>query len=120
MLSRIRNFVTTGTKAPNANLEVDVRHTADARVAGSAQIVDVREPSEWAEGHIPGAIHIPLGDLPRMAVTLDRARPVITVCRSGHRSLVALDPLREEGITSARSLAGGMKAWQAAGQPVER
>lgn len=120
MLNRFLNLVTTGTKAPDPNLEVDVQQTADARAAGSAQVVDVREPSEWAQGHIPGAIHIPLGDLPGRAATLDRARPVITVCRSGNRSLVALDPLREAGITNARSLAGGMKAWQAAGQPVER
>lgn len=119
MLNRILNLV-ANAQSPDPNLEVDVQQTVDARTSGTVQIVDVRESSEWKEGHIPGAIHMPLGDLPRRAAKLDPSRPVITVCRSGNRSMVALDPLREAGITDARSLAGGMKAWQAAGQPVER
>jgi rhodanese-related sulfurtransferase len=120
MLRQLLGRNAADKQALDASREVDVRQAADARSAGTAQIVDVREPDEWAEGHIPGAIHIPLAILARQAANLDPTRPVITVCRSGNRSLVALKPLRAAGFTDARSLAGGMKAWQAAGQPVER
>jgi rhodanese-related sulfurtransferase len=120
MLDRLLNRSSAGVGAIDQALEVDVRQTAQARVTGGAQIVDVREPDEWREGHIPGAIHIPLGKLAVRAGALDPARPVITVCRSGNRSLVALAVLRDAGITAAKSLAGGMNAWRSAGQPVER
>ena len=120
MLSRFLNRGQPGSGGPGDASEVDVAQTVDARAAGATQIVDVREPEEWADGHIPGAVHIPLGLLAFRKGELDPMRPMITVCRSGNRSLVALDVLRETGITDAKSMAGGMKAWQAAGQPVER
>lgn len=119
MLNRIVNW-SSGFRAADTALEVDVHQTARARSVGAVQIVDVREPAEWAEGYIPGALLIPLGDLAARTGELEPARPVIAVCRSGNRSLTALDVLRDAGITDAKSLAGGMKAWQAAGQPVER
>ena len=99
--------------------EVDVAEAARARAAGTAQLVDVREPDEWAEGRIPGAVHIPLGDLPARAGEVDPTRPVIAVCRSGRRSLAAADALLAAGFAEAASLAGGMIAWREAGQPVE-
>jgi rhodanese-related sulfurtransferase len=120
MLNRIVHRNSAGSGALDEAREVDVRHTAHARATGRVQIVDVREPDEWQAGHVPGAIHIPLGALAARRGELDPARPVITVCRSGNRSLVALDVLRDAGITDAKSLAGGMIAWQAAGQPVAR
>lgn len=120
MLNRLMNGGQASARAPEATPEVDITQAARARSAGTAQIVDVREPEEWADGHIPGAVHIPLGALGQRTGELDPVRPVITVCRSGNRSLVALDVLREAGITDAKSLAGGMKAWQSAGHPVER
>ena len=100
--------------------ETDVTHTAQAREDGSAQIVDVREPEEWAEGHIPGAIHIPLGELAARTGELDSGQPAIVVCRSGRRSLYGAETLLQAGFGDAKSLAGGMVDWEAAGQPVER
>lgn len=100
--------------------ETDVAQAAEARAKRTAQIVDVREPDEWAEGHIPGAVHIPLGELPLRQHELDRTQPVITVCRSGNRSLVAADQMIAARFRDVKSMAGGMKAWTAAGQPVER
>jgi len=100
--------------------ETDVAHAAQARADGSAQIVDVREPEEWAEGHIPGAIHIPLGELPGRAGELDASQPAIVVCHSGKRSLYGAEMLLQAGFGEAKSLAGGMVDWEAAGQPVER
>ncbi|WP_026543551.1 rhodanese-like domain-containing protein [Arthrobacter sp. 35/47] len=80
------------------------------------QILDVREDFEVAQGTIPGALHIPLGDLGARLSELDRAVPVIAVCRSGNRSATAADALNQAGFT-ADTMAGGMTAWQEAGLP---
>ncbi len=82
----------------------------------SAQIVDVREDSEVAQGRIPGSLHIPLGQLGVRMGELDRQRPVIAVCRSGNRSGFATTLLVSAGYT-CDNMAGGMLAWQSAGLP---
>lgn len=104
----------------NSTPETDVASVVQALDAKSAQIVDVREHNEWNEGHIPGAIHIPLGELPARLTELDSQRPVITVCRSGRRSLKAAEQLLAGGFQDAKSLAGGMIDWTKSGQRVER
>lgn len=106
--------------ADGAVPETDVASTQQARENGTAQIVDVREPGEWAQGHIPGAIHIPLGSLAMRAKDLDPGRPVIAVCRSGNRSLTAAEILLRSGFTDAKSMAGGMNSWSARKLPIER
>jgi len=80
------------------------------------QILDVREDFEVAEGMIPEALHIPMGDLNRRLNELDRSRPVIVVCRSGNRSARVADALNTAGYT-ADTMTGGMIAWQRAGLP---
>jgi rhodanese-related sulfurtransferase len=84
------------------------------------QVIDVRERDEWYSGHMPEATLVPLSELEQRRNELDPARPVVIVCRSGRRSLVAARYLAHSGFAAARSLAGGMIAWAAAGQPVER
>ena len=106
-------------QAPQAP-ETDVATTARERAAGAIQIVDVREPDEWATGHIPGSVLIPLGELAARRGELDPARPVVVVCRSGSRSLTGADVLLGAGFKDAKSMAGGMIAWAEAGHPVER
>lgn len=101
-------------------LETDIAQVNEARNDGTTQIVDVREPEEWAGGHIPGAIHIPLGQLAQATRKLDASRPVVTVCRSGNRSLTAVKVLNNAGFGDAKSMAGGMSAWVSAGHPVKR
>ena len=85
------------------------------------QIVDVREPDEYTGelGHIAGARLIPLGDLPRRLATLDQARPVVTVCRSGGRSAQAVTLLEKAGFTKTANLAGGMLEWRDHGLPID-
>jgi rhodanese-related sulfurtransferase len=100
--------------------ETDVATVVAAQAAGPITIVDVREPDEWRGGHIAGAKHIPLGDLPRRATEVDASRPVVTVCRSGRRSLDAVRILQAAGVADVKSMAGGMIAWQEAKQPVAR
>ena len=80
-------------------------------------LVDVREPPEWAIGHIEGATLIPLRDLPGRLSEIDQAKPVVTICHHGIRSLHALDFLQSQGYENVRSLAGGMDAWSATVDP---
>ncbi|PRZ11880.1 rhodanese-like domain-containing protein [Nesterenkonia sandarakina] len=83
----------------------------------TVQIVDVREDDEVAVGVIPGAVHIPLGQLSALLAELDSAREIITVCRSGKRSLHAAQVLAGEGFSVA-SMRGGMNQWSAENHPI--
>ncbi|MDI3298616.1 MAG: HesA/MoeB/ThiF family protein [Bacillota bacterium] len=85
-----------------------------------AQLVDVREPWEFAEMRIPGARSIPLEELPARAGELEPGRPLIAVCFSGPRSARAVRLLRDRGFAEAYNLAGGLLAWELAGLPLER
>jgi rhodanese-related sulfurtransferase len=82
----------------------------------TACILDVREDFEVAEGMIPGALHIPMGQLQARLTELDPAMPVIAVCRSGNRSAAVAEALNGAGYT-ADTMAGGMIAWTRAGLP---
>lgn len=88
---------------------------------GVAQIVDVREPAEFTDalGHIAGAQLLPLSVLAARQDSLDRARPVVAVCRSGARSAQATVLLQKAGFADVANLAGGMLRWRALGLPVE-
>lgn len=81
--------------------------------AGDApMIIDVREPFEYEEGHIPAAVLLPLGELPRRLSELDRERETVFVCRSGNRSGMATAWLRRQGYGNVRNMLGGMLAWE--------
>jgi len=101
-------------------------HALEDRLAnheqGALQVIDVREPSEFVDtlGHIPGAHLMPLSELALHADTLDKNRPVITVCRSGARSAQATVLLKKVGFDRVANLAGGMLRWRAEAMPVER
>lgn len=81
------------------------------------QIVDVREPFEWQAGRIEGAQHIPMGEIPARCDEIDTAKPLLAVCRSGHRSAEVTEFLRGKGFNIA-NLEGGMKAWVKVGLPI--
>lgn len=93
---------------------------ASARQERGAVLVDVREDSEWQDGHVRGALHVPLDALPQRLGELDRNQEVITVCRSGNRSAFAADTLLKAGFPRVSSLAGGTVAWTEQGLPVSR
>ena len=80
--------------------------------------LDVREPSEWEEVHIPYATLIPLGELTARLSEIPKNQNIVIVCRSGNRSAVARNLLLRSGFTSVTSMAGGMSTWQAQGHPV--
>jgi rhodanese-related sulfurtransferase len=87
-----------------------------------ALVLDVREQSEWADGHITKAKHIPLGQLKDRLSDLEKFKnkPIVAVCRSGNRSGSACGILKKAGFDNVHNLAGGMMAWQQAGLPREK
>lgn len=107
-------------QAPPIPSEISVAQFDGACGAPDTQLLDVRWPDEWTEGHAPRAVLIPLDELLERKGELDPTRPVVTVCRSGRRSLAAAELLLGAGFPDVRSLAGGMIAWREAGLPVER
>lgn len=80
-------------------------------------VLDVREPQEWTAGHISGATHIPLNDLPTRVGELDPQTPTLVVCHVGGRSAVATQWLQAQGH-DVTNLDGGMDAWEAAGRTI--
>ena len=85
-------------------------------------LIDVREDSEWAAGHAARAIHISKGVIERDIETKvpQKNSRLVLYCGSGSRSLLATDSLTKMGYSNVNSLAGGMKAYQAAGLPSEK
>ena len=80
-------------------------------------LIDVREDAEWDAGHLPGALHIPLGELPqRLSEIATQADPVF-ICRSGGRSMAACQMALRANIRSPANLEGGMMAWAATIDP---
>lgn len=82
-------------------------------------ILDVREPDEWVAGHIAGALHIPLQQLPSRLADIPAERDVIVVCHMGGRSAMATQWLRRQGRARTINLSGGMDAWEGRHLPVE-
>jgi rhodanese-related sulfurtransferase len=82
-------------------------------VSESAQFLDVRQPGEVAGGTLPGAVNIPLDELPRRTAELDRLRRTVVLCRSGGRSSQAAELLTSIGFTEVVNLTGGLLAFEA-------
>lgn len=96
--------------------EVTVAELAAAQAAGEL-VVDVREPEEYVQGHVPGAVLMPLATVPARYPELPRDRTVYVVCAVGARSMQAAQYLAKLGY-DARNVAGGTNDWTAAGNPV--
>jgi len=80
-------------------------------------LLDVREPDEWAAGHVEGAQHIPMNDIPRRTAELDQDTDLVVVCKVGGRSAQVTAYLNQQGYR-ATNLDGGMLAWAAARRPM--
>lgn len=100
--------------AANYPLEISVDEAATKRDQG-AFILDVRQPEEWQEAHIPGSTLIPLGDLPNRVNEVPKDQEVVVVCRSGNRSQSGRDILLNAGYTTVTSMDGGLNDWKASG-----
>jgi|SRR5579875_1312731 len=95
----------------------DVPSVAASDLTDDVLLLDVREPDEWAAGHAPDALHVPLGDIPARLDELPGDRDVVVVCHAGGRSLRATAWLNQNGYP-CRNLVGGMVAYAAAGRPL--
>ncbi|MCU1455513.1 MAG: hypothetical protein JWN46_3659 [Acidimicrobiales bacterium] len=96
--------------------EIDVAEAARRHAAGSP-VIDVREPDEYVEGHVPGAPLVPLGEVVERIDEIPTEGEVLVICKSGGRSRRAAEHLRGQGI-DAVNIAGGTMAWIDAGHPV--
>jgi rhodanese-related sulfurtransferase len=105
------------TPAAAETNEVD-REEARALLENGAQLIDVRVGHEWEAGHIAGATHLPLEELPERVGELDRERPVVLYCRGGTRSTMATDALSEAGYDAVK-LQEGIVGWSEAELPLE-
>ena len=96
---------------------VDARTQAEA---GGAILVDVREESDWREGHAEGATHLSRGiiELEIEEQILDVTKPIICYCGGGSRSALVAESLQKMGYENVRSMAGGLRAWKDAGLPM--
>jgi rhodanese-related sulfurtransferase len=83
-----------------------------------AYVLDVREPEEYAEGHVPGAVLMPMGSVPARYEELPQGETVYVVCAVGGRSMQVARYLDQAGY-DVRNVAGGTRDWIAAGFPVE-
>jgi glyoxylase-like metal-dependent hydrolase (beta-lactamase superfamily II)/rhodanese-related sulfurtransferase len=92
---------------------------ADFELPPNALLLDVREPAEYARGRVPGAVSLPQADLATRLDELPRGRAIVTICRSGARSLRSAQFLAQMGFSDVTSVAGGTSAWRRAGRPLE-
>lgn len=99
----------------SAVAQVDVSETVVALNDSNVQIVDCRWQREWNSGHIEGSKHIPLDSIEKRMNELDPDRPIIVVCRSGHRSSAAARKLASAGFGDVSSMKGGLSAWTRSG-----
>lgn len=97
---------------------IDVRRAKETIDRGEAVVLDVREPYEWDAGHIRGAVHVPMGALAQRQDVVPRDRLVLAICRSGNRSSTVTKALANAGYR-IENVDGGMKAWVAAGYPMD-
>ncbi|GAB3676878.1 rhodanese-like domain-containing protein [Salinisphaera aquimarina] len=107
------------SQAPTPD-RIDLTQGLDAYRDG-ARFIDVREPHEWAQGHIAGAVHRPVGDIEadaRLSVSPDT--PVVTYCAAGARAARAAAVLNAHGYLNVKALAVGYGDWAQAGYPIER
>ncbi len=113
-------MVSTSTTADANASSPEIGHDELLQVLSDKSyiVVDVREPHEFAGGHIPGAINLPTSSF--RPEELPAEKPAVLICLSGARSGAALRQARDAGAADARHYAGGMKAWQARGGPITR
>ena len=102
--------------------EISPQETAAALKRGDTLVIDVRDPDEWQGGHIPGAKNFSRGtvELEIEEAAPNLSTPIITHCGGGGRSALAAESLQRMGYTNVKSMAGGFKAWKAAGLPTTK
>ncbi len=116
MFAAVDSFLTT---IPEGWLSAGDAAKVNDAIGAGAFMLDVREPSEYAEGHVPGAMNVPLRQLAGMLDTIPTDSSVISYCKSGHRQAMSVPMLHVLGIAGAKGFPGSWQAWSAAELPVE-
>jgi thioredoxin len=98
--------------------EIDLDGFA-AEHAGGGYVLDVREPEEFTEGHVPGAVHIPMNDVPQRLAEVPTDRRVLVICQSGGRSRAITEYLQNNGV-DAVNVSEGTAGWAQRGWPLEQ
>ena len=122
LMEHTEGFLRLAVDAKTRVHEVTVEQARERLAANpSARLIDVREDNEWQAGHAAGAEHMGRGiiELDIEARRPDKSAELILYCGGGYRSALACDNLQRMGYTNVHSMAGGWKAWQDAGAPVE-
>jgi hydroxyacylglutathione hydrolase len=97
----------------------ELRAWIQEKAHGALQIVDVRRAGEYGQGHVPGAVNIPLDRLGAGAGALKADLPTAVLCAGGYRSSAATSILQRLGLTDVYNVVGGTSAWVSAGYPAE-
>ena len=92
--------------------QVSAEELAKKQPSNGLVLIDVRSDSEWNEGHIPNAIHIPLGQLAERVNEIPASEQLVTQCQSGGRSSIAASLLQKMGRKNVANLSGGYDAWK--------
>ena len=122
-MAHAEKFLTLVNDAKKRVRETNVADVKRRMDAGEKMVVvDVREESEWAQGHLPGAIHLGKGIIER---DIEQRAPdtntkLILYCGGGFRSALAADNLQKMGYTNVESMDGGWKGWVTAGLPTQK
>jgi phage shock protein E len=117
--------VITVSTQPKGNVDepftrVDVPTAQKIIVNGDVRVIDVREPGEYAEGHLPGVKLIPINTLLARPQTYLKEDNILFVCQTGSRSAVACEMAAAMGLEHIYNLEGGTVAWARAGLPIEK
>lgn len=99
---------------------IEPQELARMRGDDTPVVIDVRHDNEWREGHVPAAVHIPLGQLTERLGELPKGQPLVVQCQAGTRSAIAASVLKRAGYAEVSNLAGGYAAWKEAGLPTTR
>ncbi|MHB1038274.1 MAG: MBL fold metallo-hydrolase [Pirellulales bacterium] len=100
--------------------QMTVRELDDRRRTGDLQVLDVRTPTEWQAGHVPGAMYVFLPELEQKLERLDKTKPVAVYCDSGYRASLGASLLKRHGFKDVHNVVGSWKAWTAQKLPVEK
>ena len=124
LVDGIAGWVAAGLQVVSGDIEdiapIDLQTLLRSDNGERPVVVDVREPWEYAQGHVPGAVLVPLGELGRRAGELDTSRPVAAICATGNRSQVAASLLAQKGFGKVYNVLNGTYGWMQAGLEIAR
>lgn len=121
-LAALSGFACAGEKKTDGATHVDANGAEKLIKEGKVTVIDVRTPDEYKEGHIAGAKQVDFteNDFEEQISKLDKSKAYLVHCAAGNRSSNSLEVFQKLGFSTIYHLDGGLKAWQAAGKPVEK